>query len=261
MKRLLLLLVAIVGMAGQSMAQTNIKALNFSKVLKVMSKGINVREAPSTQSAKIGNGPELLLVINEDNEWYHAYIVKNGEILPKAGYVSKKVCKVKTPPIINDNYVKKSFSEQGLDVTTRKSGKYRDMSVITFGYFSLGWEELYCFIGKPVGNCFIGNLYYYESDGDDVRIERYNSQKDNELTIPSERLGGAYEEDLGKLTDSDIDELLSFNEPNQLTILYADKVVFEYRSNGAAGTTIESGNGVTTIDIDYSGVEGEIIDY
>ena len=80
MKKILLLLFALLGLALQGMAQTVIEFPQYTKILKVVSKGINVREEPSTQSAKLGNSPDMLLVVDEDAEWYHACIIKNGKI-------------------------------------------------------------------------------------------------------------------------------------------------------------------------------------
>ena len=76
------------------------------------------------------------------------------------------------------------------------------------------------------------------------------------MTIPSKRLGEAYDEDINKLNDDEIAKLWSFGDPNQLTVLYADEVVFEYR-NGMDKNTYESGPGVSTYDFDCYGYEGE----
>ena len=70
-KRISILMLAVLGMAIQGVAQVTLEFPKFTKVLQVLSKGINVRAEPSTQSEIICKGPQMLLVIDETAEWYH----------------------------------------------------------------------------------------------------------------------------------------------------------------------------------------------
>lgn len=261
MKKILLLLFALLGLALQGMAQTVIEFPQYTKILKVVSKGINVREEPSTQSAKLGNSPDMLLVVDEDAEWYHACIIKNGKILPKPGYVSKKVCRVIQPKSIDATYVKRAFEEQALQVANKSNGKYHGWTFISFRFFSLGWEECYCFVGKPVGNSFIGKLFTYQSTDDEVIIRNASSLSDGMLSVPYSRLEGPKGEDFTKLTDREVDKLLAFGSKDIFTILYAGKVSFEYSNGAYDPPTVESGEGVETIEVNVFGFQGAMSEY
>lgn len=259
-KRLLFLLLAMVGMTLQSMAQYIADVPKFSKLLTVTSKGVNIRQEPSATSPKMGSNPKYLFVIDETPEWYYACILKDGNIMSRPGYISKKACKTKCPPSVNATYVKNSFPDHQLVVKTRQTGKYKGYTTISFYYFNLGWSRYYLFIGKPFNNTYIGKLYRYDSYGEGyVAIRRAESQDDRELKVPDSRgLIGENGDDFSKLNDNEIEKLWSFGDPNKLTVLYADKVEFEYR-NGMDPNTKESGPGVETYEFDSYGYEGETV--
>ena len=146
-KKNILMFVALIEMAMQIVAQENLVIPQFTKALKVLSKGVNIRQAPSTQSAKIGSGPEVFLVIDETDEWYHACILKNGWTLSKPGYVSKKACKVKELPSLDANYIKNAWNGAELSLTTRKKGKYKGYSIISYYIYEMDMGRYWIFIG------------------------------------------------------------------------------------------------------------------
>ena len=254
-------MLAVLGMVMQGVAQVTLEVPKFTKVLQVLSKGINVRAEPSTQSEKIANGPELLLVIDETPEWYHACIVKGETLLPKPGYVSKKVCRVKVPKAVTADYVRRAFGEHCLELVNKTSGKYRGWATMSYRYFNLGMERQYFFIGKPIGNTFVGKLFSYNSVDNQVVFYQEGVLGESVYTVSSGRLGGEYEENLSKLTDSDLDKLLSSGDKNYYAIVYADKVEFTYSNGAMEPPTTESGNGVQHVSFSIADFQGEKVMY
>ncbi len=250
-KRLLILFLAVVGMEMTSEAQTELTYPKFTKVLKVTSKSVNIRKEPSTQSAKLGNSPEYLLVLDENEEWYHACILKEGAVLPQPGYVSKKVCKVKPSPNLDDNYVKQCWGEAGVSIENRTNGKYKGYCIITYYEFYCGAERNWIFIGKNKGNVCIGRQCYYSrvwSDDTEYSLLSNNG----ELQVPISRIGDSDNPDWNKLTDREIDKIMSFDS---IELMVAGTQTHGYRDGLEA--TIESGNGVVTYSFDEAKYTGE----
>ena len=191
-KKNILMFVALIEMAMQIVAQENLVIPQFTKALKVLSKGVNIRQAPSTQSAKIGSGPEVFLVIDETDEWYHACILKNGWTLSKPGYVSKKACKVKELPSLDANYIKNAWNGAELSLTTRKKGKYKGYSIISYYIYE---------IFSPGG-------------GDDVKVPT-NHVNDGEGNP-----------NWSKLTDNEIDKIMLIGDD---VLMVAGTIVHDFR--------------------------------
>ena len=260
-----ILLVTIFGMVQQAMAEDYFKFPKFTNILKVESKGVNVRRQPSLQAVKLTTNPQLLLLLDETDEWYHVAVVKDEKLLATTGYVSKKV-KVSKTPNINSNYVKNAFGEQGIEIYGRMEGMFKGWSIISFRFFSLGWERKYLFIGKRINNgaAYVGKLLYY-CDNDrnyffDVEGMGDADEEGEPAIIPIIQLGEYMEPDFSKLTDGDIKSLLKKGSFDTVTVLYADQIAFEYR-NGIDDNTVESGSGIDTTTMDVGDYQGDSIMY
>lgn len=251
-KRLLVLFLAVVGMQMPSEAQTELTYPKFTKVLEVTSKSVNIRKEPSTQSAKLGNSPEYLLVLDENEEWYHACILKEGAVLPQLGYVSKKVCKVKPSPNLDGNYVKQCWDGAGVSIENRTNGKYKGYCIITYYEFYCGAERNWIFIGKNKGNVCIGRQCSYSRVWSDDTEYSLQSNNGEALEVPMSRIGDSDGPDWNKLTDREIDKIMSFDS---IELMVAGTQTQAYRDG--LGTTTESGKGVVTYSFDKAKYTGE----
>lgn len=160
-KSLFLFFFTLAGMSVNCMAQ-NFIAPKFTKMLTVLSKNINIRQEPSTQSPKTGKNPKYLFVIDETDEWYYAAcVLSNGELLSNPGYVSKKVCKV---TVQNENIetILKANPECGdLEYKKRTSGTYKDFYCISGPWDN--WVS-FSFVGKNIAGVFMGRFIEHETD-------------------------------------------------------------------------------------------------
>lgn len=252
MKRFLILCLVLVGMTVQTSAQTKFKGPKFTKVLQVKSKGLNIRKAPTTSSPVIGKNPDYLLVIDETDEWYHAYIPTDGEDKSLVGYVSKKVCKAQDAKQINNAYIQHCAEDANISMSTRQSGKYKGYSVIRYNLVGYGHETCLLFIGKNLGTVCVGKLYEYQ-DGDSytIRLDLGLESNGKELNVPLSY--GEYGKiNVNKLTDSDIDKLLSFGNDKEIHLLFASKMEFYYSAD-----EVVTGDGVWTYQFDNSKYTGE----
>lgn len=179
-KRLLILLVALVGMTMQSVGQTNVPKLG--KIIKVK-RGVNIRKAPSVNSQRlityydasedVGDGDgtvvkweepsdrkfkptafyadEVEIVRGESGDWYRIYlpIMANSY-----GYIAKQFCnEVERTPL--------KFSSEQPDFV--KNAKMRN-NFFVFEDSDLGGEAIA--LGHLVnGMCVVySNLYYQRSE-------------------------------------------------------------------------------------------------
>lgn len=197
-KRFLMTLVALAGIVLQSVAQTDLKVPKFTKFVNVKY-GVNVRKAPSTQSARLvlvekGGRQEVKWeeasddkantqpvstgafypVVDETPEWYHIAYDASKNVF---AYVSKKYC---IPHIISP-INKKYITNTGNDLHIRTAGKYKGYCVMHGWFKSLFTENLY--IGKLKNGVLVGK-----------KIES------GEYSIP---------EHLSQLTDNEIDKIFA----------------------------------------------------
>ena len=229
----LLLFAFVVATTIISVAQ-DVKLPEFTKVLEVLNRGVNVRAEPSTTSAKIGSNPEFLLVIDEDAEWYHAYVLIEGEsegrFLTQPGYVSKKVCKVREPKALNADYARNVLPEANLSFCVRKSGRYKDYCIVSYDeYYSRSGLTL-LFVGKVYGNYAVGVQRAIEEDYGTERIKSFGD--DGELLdIPLARVypSTADSYDWNGLTDAEIDKLLETLDDDEVNVLLPGRVVYTHR--------------------------------
>ena len=151
----------MLGCCSQVEAQ-QLKVPKFKKIIELVNQGVNLRKEPNTTSPRLvgwflgdrallkrggvindtdkwrlqfaweneagGKGKlakaKYLLVVDEDDEWYHALpLIGNLEVYQasnKLVYVSKKVCRVKSSKLLSSSYFEKFY--------TFTSGKYRGYS-------------------------------------------------------------------------------------------------------------------------------------
>lgn len=101
-KRLLIMLVALVGMTLQSMAETNhtTGAPDVKKIVVVNADKVNIRKQPNVNSPRISSAVQGvgLVVTGESGDWYAIVINEEPddyrEGMPKVinGYIMKKFC-------------------------------------------------------------------------------------------------------------------------------------------------------------------------
>ena len=111
-RRIAMVLGALISLTSQVCAQPEIPV--FKKVVEVVSQNVNLRkeaninspklfwnsnsekfvweQTPDTQPARA----EFLMIIDETQEWMHAYVLSNERVCDEAVYVSKKVCRTKS---------------------------------------------------------------------------------------------------------------------------------------------------------------------
>lgn len=157
MKRLLLLLVAIVGMTLQSRAQLpfKVEAPKFQKFVKVIAKDVNLRQQPSASSPRLifqsnladdcmdcepslvwsnkplrrGDEParaSILAVIGESGEWYHVHFYEEY-YEPQEAYIMKKFCADMSLRPLSRADINKGNDG---DVIQIKSGKYQGLCLM-----------------------------------------------------------------------------------------------------------------------------------
>jgi len=249
-KRILSLIIVTVSIALHSFAQTEIVYPQFTKALKVQSKGVNIRQAPSTQSAKINNSPEVLLVIDETDEWYHACILKSGLTLSQPGYVSKKVCKVKELPALDANYVQNAWDGAELSLTTRQSGEYKGYSIISYYVYTTDMGRYWIFVGKNLGNVCVGTLCcYLEDSSDGTEYSLFSPGGGDKVKVPANRVNDKEgNPDWSKLTDGEINQIMLMGD---VVLMVAGSMEHDFRDGES-----ESGDGVVTYSFDKSDYQG-----
>lgn len=197
-KRLLILLVALIGMTMQSVGQNNVPKLD--KIIKVKS-GVNIRKAPRVNSQRlityydesqdIGDGDgtivkweepsdrrykptafyadEVEVVNGEYGDWYRIYI----SIVHSYGYIAKQFCQVvdRTPLI---------FSSEQPDFV-KDAKKHNNYFV--FDDSDLSGEAIA--LGRIVdGMCVIcSNLYYQWSEDEKSIILWIDANTEKKITF------------------------------------------------------------------------------
>ena len=218
--KLFFVMIALMGMTLNGSAQQTAPS-EFTKVLEVLNRGINVRAEPSTNSKKIGSDAKYLMVLSEDAEWYHAVVLTDGSLEPQGGYVSKKVCKVRDLPALDANYINRSLPDAGIRKTVRQSGKYKGYSIFCFDRA----ETYTLFFGRECGNYYVGTALECIDPYEEYRF----SGSDGEQSISSVRVQKSeegMEPDWNKLSDYEIDKLLAIESktfillPGRMTITY-----------------------------------------
>ena len=107
-------------------------------------------------------------------------------------------------------------------------------------------------IGKNKGNVCIGKQCYYWrvwSDDTEYSLQSINGEA---LEVPMSRIGDSDGPDWNKLTDREIDKIMSFDS---IELMVAGTQTQAYRDG--LGTTTESGNGVVTYSFDKAKYTGE----
>lgn len=234
----LLLFAFVVATTVISVAQ-DVKLPEFTKVLEVLNRGVNVRQQPSTSSPKIGSNAKYLMIKDEDAEWYHAVVLTNEGALPQAGYVSKKVCRVRDLAVVDADYIRKSLPDAGISKVVRQSGKYKGYSMISFDEA----ETYTLFIGRDCGKFYVGTAFYcIEPD------EEYSFYGSNgEISIPAVRVQKSEDDmqpDWGKLSDYEIDKLMATE--SETSILLPGRMEIIYRGD----TDSSVGEGVNVYPFD-----------
>lgn len=176
-KRFMFLLMAMAGMALQSMGQIpfNVETPKYQKFVKVTASGVNLRKAPNTNSPRLifseaddgcldcgpslvwsnkplKNGDEaarasLLPVIGESGDWYHVHFFQDeyGGYSENV-YIMKKFCTdVALRPLSLP-------APQYLNIVKVSSGKYKDLCIEWY-YGEYDSENLR--VGRFVNGMFI----------------------------------------------------------------------------------------------------------
>lgn len=145
-KRFIVILFTTIGITLQGVAQIYVP--KFDKIVKVISKGVNLREQPNTGSRKLmcsftdnvferpglskeyeAARADYLLVIDENSEWIHGYalMARGGQVSNIPIYVSKKVCRTKAVQALTEQFI----HEVGYGLGGMKpSGKYKGWATI-----------------------------------------------------------------------------------------------------------------------------------
>ena len=209
MKKVLLLLVALVGIALQSEAQMSLKVPKWEKFASITTEGVNLRKAPSTNSPKLyskdnswGHHSEfdyswsprsgyiphrlekgtILPVVKETDEWYCLFIDGFEDI-----YVMKIFCSLVTPiPITSDDYIQCGMEE--VNGSSFLLGLY---------YFGSAVEDPYVRIGHKHGKFVVG------ADFGDDGVDFVNKFHDEELGYPN----------VEKVKAEDITQFLKSHKP------------------------------------------------
>ena len=178
-KKIIFILIALVEVSLQSWAQTAfyVKTPPFSKYVKVVTDGVNIRQKPNVKSTRLiwtrdgidGYNPEYLAwkgaqlkkgdkpvkaavlpVWDESGDWYRIqYCVETDEGLYfKDGYVMKKYCKeVQLKPLTLP-------APNNMGIVKISNGAYKDYCFRTY----IGWGDDYKLqIGKYVNGMFVFN--------------------------------------------------------------------------------------------------------
>ncbi|MBP3711439.1 MAG: hypothetical protein IJ219_02035 [Bacteroidaceae bacterium] len=226
--KLLLLLLILVGTSSKCFSE------DIQKALQVLNRGVNVRAEASASSAKIASNPEYLLVVDEDEEWYHAYILMNangeesGEILPQLGYVSKKVCKVREPKAINSAYIQNAIKHASITASVRESGKYKGLCAFSFNSSYAADDREYLFLGILYDNYVWGVSIAFVCDYGEKRIRSFGDDGER-LNVPFARIYPDNSDTYvwNALTDDEINKILSITAANEY--LLPGKVRFSFR--------------------------------
>lgn len=236
--KLLLVLLILAGTSIKGFSQQK-----FQKALEVLNRGVNVRAEASTSSEKIASNPEFLLVIDEDAEWYHAYILLNanggefGDILPNPGYVSKKVCKVREPKTLNSSYFQNAIELAQLTGCVRETGKYKGLCAISYNSDYAADDRENLFLGYLNDNYGYGFGISFVSDYGEDRIKSFGDDGAL-LNVPFARVksDNSLTYNWNALTDAEIDKII--NPSATVSFILPGKVRFDFRDGG--GETGES---------------------
>lgn len=252
-RKLFIILTVLVGITMQCMAQKEFITPKFTKAFKVLSNSVNIRQEPSIQSKVIGKGPDILLVIEETEEWYHACILKDGVTLSQPGYVSKKVCKVKELSALDATYIKNAWSDAMLSLKVRQSGKYKGYNIITYYDYYRDRGRTWVFVGKNMGSVCVGKMLFYLDDSfDDAEYTLSSPEGSDNVKVSKKRMNDKEgDPDWSKLTDDEISRILS---NGAAVIMVAGIQEHTYRDG-----TSESGKGVETYSFDESDYQGPIL--
>lgn len=237
MKRFLMTLVALAGIALGSMAQTEPKVPKFTKFV-IVKPGVNLRKAPSTQSPRlvsvITHGKQVFQwekasnvksqpvsidgvypVIDETSEWYHIVYDTSSNVFV---YVSKKLCTPYKISPISKSYLNNCGA--GNDLHIRTAGKYKGYCIMRGWFESLFTESLY--VGKLKNGVLVGKKV-----------------APNDYEIP---------EFLSQLKDAEIDKIL-VNTKN-------DKDIYCYGVLGISEDRNGPQDGVVDVVLDINQYEG-----
>lgn len=219
MKKQILLFFALMAVVFQGWAQSSftIEAPKFRGIVRVTSSNVNIRQKANAQSMRVdvAQKDEKLAVVGEAGDWYQVcksvwiapYAAEGGNAsvqITLSGYIMKKFCEnCKLQPL-------NSSSEMG-GVYIKTSGRHKGVCLWTmYNGHEEGWSGLTFGIGKMDGNLAVLPYRIGVDGGASKRIEfkREDNGGDYKLALGSS-LSEGYELDLNKLTDSDIDYLIS----------------------------------------------------
>lgn len=255
MKRLFVLLIAIVGMALPGLTQNvfTFEAPKFQKFVKVIGSNVNIRKQPSSQGRKVyvAEKDKILAVVGESGEWYQVctsywdapYALEGGNEtieMTVVGYIMKKYCKE-----FKLSHLEEESSNFGL--MQRKNGRYKDICIYTtYSGHEENWYGLSLMIGKKVGDIVLlpYRIIVEEYANPSNRIEFKREENEYQIAFCQDLIDGM-EISFDKFTDADIDYLL--NNVSKMA-KNSGKVVF--RLNGdEVENIINYGSGLNQIKL------------
>lgn len=193
-KKLLMMLVAMVGMTLQSIGQDfTVTMPKFEKIVTVTGDRVNLRSQPNVKSSRTGvvEKGQALAVIREDGDWYEVFcnLEPEGEFESKTGYEAEA-------QMGHSGFVMKKFCQEaamdddsGYEVIEK--GRYAGLCVDqqTFGVVPELW------VGKKVGKvCIFDHRIAFE---------------DIKTSVPRDNYAGF---DFSKMSDQDIANIIRQTE-------------------------------------------------
>lgn len=182
MKKVLVLLIAIVGLTGQSMAQMTLKVPKWNKFVKINAEGVNLRKSPNRNSPKLLSrgwdwSTEFSWTAKEDFATFH---LEPGIILPVLKETDEWYCLYFAYPAYStllwssEIYIMKQYCTEVSPIgISRSDYMYGELEEVpgTKGYlvgvYYLGsaTREPWCRIGHRVGRYVV--MANYGGDGMD----------------------------------------------------------------------------------------------
>lgn len=172
-KRLLIMLVALVGMTLQSIGQNfTVTMPKFEKIVTVTGDRVNLRSKSNVKSNRVGvvEKGQALAVIREDGDWYEVFCnLEPEEYISKTGYLAEA-------QMGHSGYVMKKFCQE---IVLSDASGYEVIEKGSYAGVCIDQENVGLvpglWVGKKVGNfCVFDHWIAYEDIKTSVHRDKYS---------------------------------------------------------------------------------------